>query len=56
MHVDYLVNNAGFGLYGKFIETALDEELNMIDLNIRALTHLTKLFLPDMVKRNRGKI
>jgi short-subunit dehydrogenase len=51
MHVDYLVNNAGFGLYGKFIETALDEELN-----IRALTHLTKLFLPDMVKRNRGKI
>ncbi|WP_129708735.1 SDR family NAD(P)-dependent oxidoreductase [Priestia megaterium] len=56
MHVDYLVNNAGFGLYGKFIETALDEELNMIDLNIQALTHLTKLFLPDMVKRNRGKI
>ncbi|MBY0093545.1 SDR family oxidoreductase [Priestia aryabhattai] len=56
MHVDYLVNNAGFRLYGKFIETALDEELNMIDLNIRALTHLTKLFLPDMVKRNRGKI
>lgn len=56
MHVDYLVNNAGFGLYGKFVETALGEELNMIDLNIRSLTHLTKLFLPDMVKRNYGKI
>ncbi len=56
IYIDYLVNNAGFGLYGKFVDTALNEELNMIDLNIRALTHLTKLLLPDMVKRNHGKI
>lgn len=54
--VDILVNNAGFGLFGEFTETDLDQELNMIDLNIKTVTHLTKLVLPDMVKRNSGKI
>lgn len=56
MIVDILVNNAGFGLFGDFLETKLEDELNMIDLNVRALTHLTKLFLPEMVNRNRGGI
>lgn len=56
MYVDYLVNNVGFGLYGKFIEIVLDEELNMIDLNIWVLIYLIKLFLLDMIKRNCGKI
>ncbi|MGA4923474.1 SDR family NAD(P)-dependent oxidoreductase, partial [Bacillus subtilis] len=54
--VDYLVNNAGFGLYGEFLETQLEQEMNMIDVNIKALTIMTKLFLPDMVKRRRGGV
>lgn len=54
--VDYLVNNAGFGLYGTFLETQLEQETNMIDVNIKALTVMTKLFLPDMVKRGQGGV
>lgn len=51
-----LVNNAGFGLHGKSVETDVRQELNMIDLNVRSLVHLTKLFLPQMVQAGRGKI
>ncbi|WP_261392399.1 SDR family NAD(P)-dependent oxidoreductase [Priestia flexa] len=54
--VQFLVNNAGFGLYGAFIETSWAEEADMIDLNIKTLTYLTKLFLPEMVERNEGRI
>lgn len=54
--VDYLVNNAGFGLHGAFLETPLEQEMNMIDVNIKALTVMTKLFLPDMVKRGQGGV
>jgi short-subunit dehydrogenase len=54
--VDYLVNNAGFGTLGKFNEIELQEELDMIQLNITALTHLTKLFLKRMVERKFGRI
>ncbi|MDQ0113667.1 SDR family NAD(P)-dependent oxidoreductase [Paenibacillus harenae] len=54
--VDYLVNNAGFGLYGEFLETNLEQEMNMIDVNIKALIIMTKLFLPDMVKRRQGGV
>ncbi|KSU89107.1 short-chain dehydrogenase [Bacillus sp. VT 712] len=54
--VQFLVNNAGFGLYGTFIETSWAEEADMIDLNIKTLTYLTKLFLPEMVERNQGRI
>lgn len=56
IHIDYLVNNAGFGLYGKFLETDINQEANMIDVNIKALTAMTKLFLPGMVERNRGGV
>ena len=56
LRVDVLVNNAGFGSYGFFSETDLDHELQMIQLNITALTHLTKLFLKEMLKRGEGKI
>ncbi|MDQ0245515.1 short-subunit dehydrogenase [Bacillus fengqiuensis] len=56
IQVDYLVNNAGFGLYGEFADTSLDDELNMIDLNIKSLTHLTKLFLSGMIANNRGGV
>ncbi len=54
--VDFLINNAGFGTHGMFAESNLDEQLGMIQVNITALTHLTKLFLPEMMKRNFGKI
>ena len=55
-HVDILVNNAGVGVFGKFSETALQEELELLQVNVRALHILTKLFLRDFKKRNFGKI
>ncbi|MGB3694806.1 MAG: SDR family oxidoreductase [Spirulinaceae cyanobacterium] len=54
--IDVLVNNAGFAAYGLFTETNLQAELEMMQLNMVALTHLTKLFLPGMVQRRQGKI
>jgi len=54
--VDVLINNAGFGQHGKFAETALEIDLEMIELNIVALTALTKLFLPAMLARHAGKV
>ena len=56
LEVEYLINNAGVGNYGHFIETSLQEELNMIELNISSLVILTKLFSQDMVKRGSGSI
>lgn len=54
--VDILINNAGFGLFGNFVDTDLSRELNMINLNIVAVHILTKLFLIDFVKKNKGYI
>ncbi len=54
--VDILINNAGFGLYGKFCVTELDRELDMIDVNIGAVHILTKLFLRDFSARDKGYI
>ncbi len=54
--IDILVNNAGFGLCGNFTETDLSKELNMIDINIKAVHILTKLFLKDMKRKNKGYI
>jgi short-subunit dehydrogenase len=54
--IDYLINNAGFGGQGKFYERAWEQDLKMINVNIIALTALTRFFLPDFVKRNDGKI
>lgn len=54
--VDVLVNNAGFGLYGKFTEIAWERERNMLELDMVTLTHMTKLFLPDMLARRFGYI
>lgn len=56
IEIDVLVNNAGQGLYGEFKDTDINRELNIIDLNIAALTILTKSFLQDMIRRNSGKI
>ena len=54
--VEVLVNNAGFGTYGPFAQTDLKKELDLLQVNIAALTHLTKLFLRDMISRGQGKI
>jgi short-subunit dehydrogenase len=56
IEVEFLVNNAGFGLGGAFSETDGGRELDMIQVNIMALTNLTKLFLPAMIKRKSGRI
>ncbi|MBO5104772.1 MAG: SDR family oxidoreductase [Ruminococcus sp.] len=55
-NIDMLVNNAGYGIFGKFDETDLVDELGMIDVNITALHILTKLFLRDFKKRDSGFI
>lgn len=54
--IDLLINNAGFGLFGEFTETPLDKELDMIDINIKALHTLTKCFLKDFVEKDKGSI
>ncbi len=54
--IDMLVNNAGFGLFGEFSETDLSTEMDMINVNIRAVHVLTKLFLKDMIKKDSGYI
>ncbi len=56
IQVDYLINNAGFGDFGMFVESNWEKQLQMINLNIVALTWLTRLFLPGMVERKQGKI
>jgi uncharacterized protein len=54
--VDALVNNAGFGTYGPFATTDLRAELDLLQVNVAALTHLTKLFLPPMLARRKGYV
>ncbi|MBZ5547840.1 MAG: SDR family oxidoreductase [Acidobacteriia bacterium] len=54
--VDVLVNNAGFGQYGLFVESDLEECLRQIQLNVTTLTHLTRLYLPGMIERKNGRI
>lgn len=53
---DILINNAGFGVYGEFTDTSLSREIEMIDVNIKAMHILFKLFLKDFVKNDRGRI
>lgn len=55
-NIDILINNAGVGVFGEFSETDLNKELSLIDLNIKAVHTLTKLFLKDFKKRNSGYI
>lgn len=54
--VDILINNAGFGALGKFAQMPDDQIFGQINLNITALTQLTKLFLPPMLARHTGRI
>lgn len=54
--IDVLINNAGFGTFGNFTETDLDKELSLIDTNVKAVHILTKLYLKDMVNKDKGYI
>ena len=54
--IDVLINNAGFGVFGKFTETDLDKELNLINTNLKAVHILTKLYLKEFKKKNNGYI
>ena len=54
--IDVLVNNAGYGKLGAFADVSAEETLGQIQLNITALTHLTKLFLPSMIQTRSGRI
>ena len=56
IEVDYLINNAGLGGQGSFAERPIEEEINLISVDIVALTRLTKLFLPDFLRRGTGRI
>lgn len=55
-NIDILINNAGFGVCGEFATTSLDKELDMLDLNIKTTHTLTKLFLNDFIKKDKGYI
>ncbi len=54
--LDVLINNAGFGLLGPFWELDLQQQIEMIHLNIAALTELTRLYMPSFVARRRGRV
>ena len=54
--IDILINNAGFGGHGRFDQENLDRILDLLQVNIVALTHLTRLFLPGMIERKSGRI
>ncbi|WP_347839498.1 SDR family oxidoreductase [uncultured Draconibacterium sp.] len=56
IEIDILINNAGFGGVGKFHELDYDRQVAMINLNVTSLTAMTRLFLPDFIQRNSGKI
>lgn len=56
IQIDVLVNSAGFGDYGFFVESSWEKMQQMIQLNIMTVTHLTRLFLPGMIQRGQGKI
>jgi short-subunit dehydrogenase len=56
LEVDVLVNNAGFGVFGEFLAIPWERERQMLELDVVALVHLTKLFAPGMVARGRGWI
>ncbi|MCK9409794.1 MAG: SDR family oxidoreductase [Bacteriovoracaceae bacterium] len=56
IQIDYLINNAGFGTHGKFSEIEVQEQLDLLQLNITTLTHLSRLFIPGMLSRKSGGI
>jgi short-subunit dehydrogenase len=53
---DVVVNNAGFGVQGRFADLPFERQMNIVQVNVTALTALTRLLLPDMLRRNRGGV
>ncbi len=56
IHIDLLINNAGFGSYGEFATSNLSRQLEMVQVNCAAVVNLTHLFLPAMIERHTGDI
>ena len=56
LEVEFLVNNAGFGTFGPFAETGVEQSMNLLRLNVGAVTELTALFVPAMVARGSGRV
>jgi hypothetical protein len=56
LNVDVLVNNAGFGLHGAFVELPLAQQMEIIQVNVSALVELTGVFLPGLLQRRRGGV
>ena len=56
LQIDFLINNAGVGYYGRFSDSNLDAVTNMLNLNITTLVQLTRLLLPGMIQQGRGRI
>ena len=56
LHVDLLVNNAGYGRWGTFHEVEMDDYAEMIQLNITSLSELSHLFIPDMIEKGEGGV
>lgn len=56
IQIDYLVNNAGLGGQGSFIERTMEQDVSMMNVNMLVPTKLMKLFIPDFVKQGSGKV
>ena len=56
LEIEFLVNNAGFGSNGSFVEQDIERELHMLDVNVKSLVELTYLFLPQMLNRRSGRV
>ena len=56
LHVDLLVNNAGYGRWGTYHEVDMDDYADMIQLNITSLSELSHLFIPDMISKGEGGV
>ena len=56
VNIEYLVNNAGFGVYGSFLQADITKEIEMMNVHMICVTKMMKLFLPDMVKNGFGQV
>jgi uncharacterized protein len=56
IEIHVLINNAGYAMYGPFVENVLDDELDMMRVNMESLTQLTKRLVPDMIEKREGRI
>ena len=56
LHVDLLINNAGYGRWGTFHEVEMDDYTEMIQLNVTSLSELSHLFIPDMISKGEGGV